>query len=197
MEYYKTLIHGLRKPRRKLAVFMCGSPGAGKTTYREKHRQDMHIPSNVVVLNLDDIYARTKSYKSKDILNFCMMKAAEDGYSIYYEGTCRDSARSIEQLKILKRKGYFLKLGFVYADLDTVLNRVSKRVNQPTPESVVRHMYSQIHTHAHEYMDLNLLDEIYLFNNEKTSQLILYVQKKQIHCVSPHLKFYFDIAEYC
>jgi hypothetical protein len=85
----------------------------------------------------------------------------------------------------------------MYAPLTTVLNRVQRRIEQPSTESVVKDIYSHLSKHAEKYMSLDELDELYLYNNEQTAVLMFKKKDKTIQCVSPTLDFYFDVSKYC
>ena len=195
---YSQLTKGVRKPvKHKIGVCMCGTSGAGKTSNRDKFLDDMGIKTTYVLLNLDNLWEISKSENVSDIFNQVIAKTIDDGYSFYYEGTCRYPNYVLPKLEQAKKNGYSLKLGFVYAELDTVLKRVKQRTEQPTSINFAKLVYAQVKKHAQEYMTSDLFDEIYLYNNQKTSKLIFYKDAKEIHCISPESRFYFDVSKYC
>lgn len=194
---YELLKKGVRKPKHKQAIFMCGVSGAGKSTFHDQYLKDMGLRTTHIFLNLDHIWSLTKHSESRDIFKQLIFKTIEDGYSFYYEGTCRSPKYIVPKMELAKQKGYTLKLGFVYADLGIVLQRIKERVHQPTTQDFAKLVYAQVRKHAKEYMDYDLFDEIYLYNNSYTSKLIFKKTKKEIHCISPDSHFYFDVAEYC
>lgn len=197
-EIYKDLTSGVRKPtKNKVGIFMCGTSGAGKTTNRAKYLEDMGLKTTHVLLNLDNIWAISQHEDARAIFKQIILKTIEDGYSFYYEGTCRSPGYILPKMQEAKKNGYTIKLGFVYADLDTVIKRIKERVDQPTTVDFAKLVYSQVKKHAAEYMNMDLFDEIYLYNNTKTSKLIFYKDKKEVQCISPTSKFYFDVSKYC
>jgi predicted ABC-type ATPase len=176
---------------------MCGTSGSGKTSNRAKFLDDMGIKTTYVLLNLDNVWEISKHEDARDIFKQIILKTIDDGYSFYYEGTCRSPKYILPKLEQAKKNGYALKLGFVYAELDTVIKRVKQRTEQPMTVDFAKMVYAQVKKHAHEYMTSDLFDEIYLYNNQKTSKLIFYKDAKEIHCISPESRFYFDVSKYC
>lgn len=124
-------------------------------------------------------------------------KAIEDGYSILYDATCRDKSNIVARMKELKQKNYKIVLGIVYASLGTVLGRVHRRTEQPLDESIARDIYSHLKRNVESYMSLTEVDEVYLYNNEKTSKLIFMRKANKVFCLSPQSNFYFDVSKYC
>jgi predicted ABC-type ATPase len=197
-EIYKFLTKGVRKPtKNKIGIFVCGAAGSGKSKFKHKYIEDIGLTTTYVFLNIDDVWVYTKGENTSDVFKNIVSKTINDGYSFYYEGTCRYPDRTIEQIKHAKEKGYKTKLVFVYAELDTVIKRIKERVDQPLKPEFAKIVYSQIKNHAKDYMKSDLFDEIYLYNNQKTSNLIFYKDKKEVHCISPESKFYFDVSKYC
>jgi predicted ABC-type ATPase len=195
---YNQLTKGVRKPvKHKIGVCMCGTSGSGKTSNRDKFLDDMGIKTTYVLLNLDNVWEISKHEDARDIFKQIIVKTIDDGYSFYYEGTCRSPKYILPKLEQAKKNGYTLKLGFVYAELDTVIKRVKQRSEQPMTVDFAKLVYSQVKKHAHEYMTSDVFDEIYLYNNQKTSKLIFYKDAKEIHCISPDSRFYFDVSKYC
>lgn len=197
-EIYKDITKGVRRPtKHKIGIFICGTSGSGKTTNREKYIQDMGLKTTYVLLNLDNIWAISQKENARNIFKQLIFETIEDGYSFYYEGTCRSPSYIIPKMQEAKKNGYIIKLGFVYAELDTVIKRIKERTNQPTDVEFAKSVYSQVKKHAASYMNLDLIDEIYLYNNTTTSKLIFYKDKKKIECISPTSNFYFDVSSFC
>lgn len=196
-EVYGLLTKGVRKPKYKVAIFMCGVSGSGKSRFHNQYLKEMGLRTTHVFLNLDHVWSLTKHSQSRTILDELIAKTVDDGYSFFYEGTCRSPKYILPKMYTAKQKGYTIKLGFVYAELDLVLKRVKERVHQPASQEFVKLVYSQVLKHAKEYMNYDLFDEIYLYNNSHTSKLIFKKTKKEIHCISPDTSFYFDVSEYC
>ena len=103
-EIYKELISGVRKPKKnKIGIFMCGTAGAGKTTYHKKYVEEMGLKTTYVLLNLDNIWAATKRADSKTILDYAISKTIEDGYSFYHEGTCKSPDTILPKVEEAKK----------------------------------------------------------------------------------------------
>jgi predicted ABC-type ATPase len=196
-EIYTELKKGVRKPKNKTAIFLCGTAGSGKTSNRLRYIEDMGLKTTFILLQLDHIWNLTHRADSINILDDIMEKTIEDGYSFYYEGTCRIPEYIIPKIEKAKKNGYTIKFGLIYAELDTVLKRVKARTEQLTPLNFTKLVYSQLKKHAGTYMKTDLFDEIYLYNNDKTTKLIFYKNRKEVECISPDSKFYFDVSEYC
>jgi len=196
-EVYLHLTEKVRKPtKHKLAIFFCGAAGTGKTSTRYKFLNDAKIKTSFVYLNLDNI-KETGREEARRILNHSTNRAIEDGYSIFYDGTCRNKGDISEVMKYLKTKNYKIVLGMTYTTLPTALKRLEERRNQFVPESVAKDIYKHMSKNAEDYMDMKDIDEIYLYNNEITATLIYKKTSKSVDCILPTEKFYFDVSEYC
>lgn len=197
-QIYKDLTKGVRKPKHKLALFLCGAAGSGKTTMADKFLDDANITTTFVRLNIDSIRSVVGTQEAaRTVFVHLFEKAVDDGYSIFYDATCRDKSNILARMKQLKEKNYKIVLGITYASLGVVLGRVKQRTDQPLDESVARDIYKHLKKNVEEYMSISEIDEVYLYNNEKTSKLIFYKDKKEVHCISPTSNFYFDISKYC
>jgi len=194
-EIYKSLTKGVRRPKNKVAMFMCGAAGTGKTSLRDRFLSDIGMKTSFVYLNLDDIKADRNT--AREILKSLVKRTVEDGYSLLWDATCRNKSEILAEMSSMKSKGYKIVLGMVYASLNTVLKRIKKRTEQPVEESVVRDIYQHMMRSAEVYMNKDSIDEIYLYNNEKTAILMFSKSDKSVQCHSPDLKFYFDVSKYC
>lgn len=197
-EIYKSLTKGVRRPKHKVAMFMCGAAGTGKTSMRETFLKDIGMKSSFVYLNIDDIRKHVKSQEEAQVfIKKLVSRTVDDGYSLMWDATCRNKSAILPAMESMKSKGYKIVLGMVYASLNTVLRRVAKRTEQPVEESIVRDIYQHMMKNAEVYMDKEFIDEIYLYNNEKTAILMFSKSDKSVQCHSPDLKFYFDVSKYC
>lgn len=194
-EIYKSLTKGVRRPKHKVAMFLCGAAGTGKTSLRETFLKDVGMKTSFVYLNLDDI--KTDRTIAREILKSLVRRTIEDGYSLLWDATCRNKSEILAEMGSMKSKGYKIVLGMVYASLNTVLKRVAKRTDQPVEESIVRDIYQHMMRSAEVYMNKDVIDEIYLYNNEKSAILMFSKSDKSVQCHSPDLKFYFDVSKYC
>ena len=196
-EVYRRLTEKVHKPKRyKLAMFMCGSSGTGKTTGRYKFLNDAKIKTSFVYLNLDDI-TEVGREDARRILNNSLTRAVEDGYSIFYDGTCRNKLYMQDVMNYLKTKGYKIVLGMTYTTLPTALKRLEERQQQFVSESVAKDIYQHMTKNAEVYMSMKSVDEIYLYTNEVKTTLIYKKTDKSVECILPTERFYFDVSAYC
>lgn len=196
-EVYNRIIEKARKPRKhKIAVFICGASGTGKSSMRYKFLNDAKIKTSFAYINLDDIKEVGRE-EARRVMNHALTRAVEEGYSIFYDGTCRNKKDIQEVMKYLKTKDYKIVLGMTYTTLPTALKRLEERRNQFVAESVAKDVYQHMSKNAEIYMDLKEIDEVYLYNNEETATLIFKKTDKEVQCIRPDEKFYFDVSEYC
>jgi predicted ABC-type ATPase len=159
---------------------------------------DAGVKTTYVKLNIDDIRPQVGTQEAaRKVFVQLIDKTIEDGYSFLYDGTCRDRKNTVMRIKEAKEKGYTIILGITYASLGTVLNRIRKRVNQPLDDELVRDIYAHLKRNVETYMSVGDIDELYLYNNEKSTKLIFYKDNKKVMCVSPDSQFYFDVSKYC
>lgn len=198
-ELYVSITQNVRKPtKHKTALFLCGASGVGKTKYRNTFLKDVKFTSSYVYLNLDDIVAAIKDRnKSRVLLESLLNRTIQDGYSIFLDATCRNYTYISNTITLLKNKEYRIIFGLMYAPLTVVLDRVQKRIDQPSTETIVKDIYTHLSKNAEKYMSLDELDEMYLYNNEQTSVLMFKKKDKMIKCITPNLDFYFDVSKYC
>lgn len=195
---YKDLTKGVRKPKHKVGLFLCGAAGSGKTTTRDTFLDDAGIKTTFVTLNIDDIRSQVGTQEETRVVFVKLVnQIIADGYSFLYDGTCRDRKNMVMRIKDAKQRGYKIVLGITYASMGTVLNRIRKRVDQPLEEELVRDIYSHVKSNIETYMTLNEIDELYLYNNEKSVKLIFHKDRKQVTCVDQTSEFYFDVSKYC
>jgi predicted ABC-type ATPase len=196
-QIYQRIIEKASKPRKhKLAIFICGSSGTGKSSMRYKFLNDAKIKTSFAYLNIDDIKEVGRE-EARIIFNRALMRAIDDGYSIFYDGTCRNKKDISIVMKYLKSKNYKIVLGMTYTTLPTALKRLEDRRNQFVSESVAKDIYQHMSRNAEVYMDMKEIDEVYLYNNEDTTTLIFKKSAKEVQCLRPNEDFYFDVSKYC
>jgi predicted ABC-type ATPase len=196
-EIYQRLVEKARKPKKhKIALFICGSSGTGKSSMRYKFLNDTKIKTSFVYLNIDDIKEVGRE-DARLIFNHSISRAIEDGYSIFYDGTCRNKKDVSETMKLLKSKNYKIILGMTYTSLPTALKRLEERRNQFVSESVAKDVYQHMSKNAESYMEMKEIDEVYLYNNENNTSLIFKKTEKEVQCLLPNEDFYFDVSKYC
>ena len=198
-EIYTQLTDGVHKPKKhKMAVFLCGSSGTGKSTTKDQILKDAGIRGTYVDLNIDMIRPIVGSQdKATAIFGYFIKRTLEDGYSFVYDGTCRDKGSMVKRISAAKQKGYRIIMGMTYTTLDTALQRILGRSNQPLDENIAREIYQQVSKVIEGFMTVRNIDELYLYNNERTSTLIFHKSKKSVKCFHSDMDFYFDVSEYC
>jgi predicted ABC-type ATPase len=200
-EIYQRLTEKANKPKKyKLALFICGASGTGKSSLRYKFLNDAKIKTSFVYLNIDDIREVGRE-EARVIFNHSLVRAIEDGYSIFYDGTCRNKKDVSDTIKLLKSKNYKIILAMTYTSLPTALKRLEDRQGQFVSESVARDIYQHMSKNAETYMKLKEIDQVYLYLNETKPELIVMYDKpkKAISCRlgAEREHFYFDISKYC
>lgn len=196
-EVYLRLTENVRKPKKhKVVLCFCGASGTGKTSTQYKFLNDAKMKTTFVYLNLDEI-TKVGREDARRILNYSINRVIEDGYSIFYDGTCRNKTSFLEIMKTLKKHDYKVILGMTYTTLPTALKRLEDRRNQFVSESVAKDIYQHMTKNAEVYMTTDEIDEIYLYNNETTATLIYKKTSKSIDCIFPNEQFYFDVSKYC
>lgn len=190
-ELYESLIKGVRKSKHKVALFLCGTAGSGKTSSLQHILRDVKLTTTYVYINVDLFRDKVKNYYDVQELAYRAMK---DGYSIVWDKTCRNTGDTMREIQEFKKHGYRTITAMLYVSLNTALDRVSKRTTQEVPEDVVRSIFRELSKKAERYM--GIADEVFLYNNEHTLTLLFHREKKEITCVS-NSKFYFDVSKYC
>lgn len=197
-QIYKEITKGIRKPKNKIAIFLCGASGSGKTTMLPKFLNDIKMKTTFVTLNIDQIRPLVGTQEAtRPVFQELIDETIKDGYSFLYDGTCRDKNNITRRVRELKERGYKVILGITYASLGTVLGRVQRRTDQPLEDDKVRDIYDHLKKHVELYMSMEGIDEIYLYNNEKSTKLIFTRKSNKVTCLSPESNFYFDVSKYC
>jgi len=188
-----------RPSKHKLAIFSCGASNVGKTDNKSKFLKHAGIRTSHVYISIDKIryLLGINQEKAQKFLDHIVTRTIEEGYSFFWDATCRNKHEIIKRMKEIKAKGYKIIFSLTYAELPTVLKRARERLSQKVDESVIRDIYQHMKKNAEVYMSVDDIDEIYLYNNEKTSQLIYYKDSKKIQCIHPEMNFYFDVSKYC
>lgn len=198
-QVYAQITKGVHKPKKnKIAVFLCGSSGTGKTTTKQQILNDSGLKGTYVDLNIDHLTQMVGSReKAFQMFGYLIRKTIEDGYSFLYDGTCRDKGSMARRILLARQSGYRTVMGITYTSLQTALSRILRRTEQPVPEDVVREIYGQVSNVAEGFVNSKNIDEVYLYNNEHTSTLMFRKAKKEIQCLHSDMDFYFDVSEYC
>ena len=194
-QIYESLIRGVRKPKHKKAIFMCGAAGVGKTTTQSKFLKDAGIGTTYVTLNIDNIRPLVGSQdKATAMFPKLIDRTIEDGYSFLYDGTCRNKGQILRRMNLLKQRGYEIILGIVYAPMSVALRRLKDRVNQPLDPKIAKEIYIHVQNSIETFMKSDIPDKVYLYNNTEQSQLIYHKNSQKVYCDIPNSKFYFDVC---
>lgn len=197
-QIYKEITKGVRRPKHKVALFLCGAAGSGKTTIRSVFLQDAGMKTTFVTLNIDEIRPIVGSQEAaRTVFQQLIDQTISDGYSFLYDGTCRDRGTILGRMKELKQKGYTIVAGITYASLGTVLGRVKRRVDQPLDDDIAKDIYQHLKKNVESYMKVDEIDKVYLYNTEKKVKLLYVRDAKKVTCLLPESAFYFDVSKYC
>jgi len=198
-QVYAQIIKGVHKPKKhKIAVFLCGSSGTGKTTTKQQILDRAGLKGTYVDLNIDVVTQMIGSReKAFQMFGYLIRKTMAEGYSFLYDGTCRDKGSMMSRILMAKQSGYRTIMAMTYTSLQTALKRILGRTEQPVPEDVAREIYGQVSKVAEGFVTSKNIDEVYLYNNEQTSTLMFHKAKKEIQCLHSDMNFYFDVSEYC
>lgn len=132
-ELYQITDEGIRDPHIFKAVFMAGSPGAGKSTIASK----LFTGSGLKELNVDKFWELYhKKGKEKEYDRFYHLTSLQkqtwvDGrLGLLIDGTARNLDHMKDVKKDLEEIGYDTAMVFVNTNLDTAMDRVVKRQQQ-------------------------------------------------------------------
>jgi len=131
------LSEGIHDPHIFKAVFMAGSPGAGKTTVAHQ----LFRGSGLKELNLDKFwyfYNKKQPHNDYDYYHRQYKKQENlflDGkLGLLIDGTARDATRIKETKTRLESLGYETAMVFVNVSLETSLKRAEARATTPGPD---------------------------------------------------------------
>lgn len=124
------ILEGVHDPHIFKAVFMAGSPGAGKSTIAKK----LFSHTGLRILDVDKFY---QMYKDKNLeidyeKFFDKAKLQKRNYlkgrlGLLFDGTARRLSVTLNSNKILKKLGYDTAMIFVNTDLETAVHRIRQR----------------------------------------------------------------------
>jgi predicted ABC-type ATPase len=183
--------------KHKIALFLCGGSGTGKTSSRERILLDAKLTTPYVYINVDTYRTEMSAKQAQEMVHHMVEKSIVEGKSFVLDATCRNTATIIGYMNEAKRHGFKVVLSMIYATLGTTLDRIEKRPQQTVPSDVVKTIYTELKRKAERYMHVESIDELYLYNNEHTTTLLLNKKNDIISCRHPHMKFYFDIKQFC
>ena len=157
--------------KNKIAVFICGSGGSGKSTFVKTHFTEyVHIDldiiyeelllSNKLGLKIKDFNESQSQLASelfetaKELNNKKLKKVVNIGNNLVIDGIGRDSNIILNQRKYLENYGYDTFMILLYAELDTCISRVENRervYNQKITEDSWYLCYNNIGTYKKEF----------------------------------------------
>jgi predicted ABC-type ATPase len=183
--------------KRKIALFLCGGSGTGKTSSRERILLDAKLTTPYVYINVDTLRTELSQKEAQDMVHHLVEKSITEGKSFVLDATCRNTGTIIGYMNHAKQAGFKVVLSMVYASLATTLDRVERRTHQQVPVSVVKGIFTELKRKADRYMHVESIDEVFLYNNEHTTTLLFTKQNDTISCRHPRMNFYFDIKQFC
>lgn len=157
--------------KNKIAVFICGSGGSGKSTFVKTHFTEyVHIDLDIIyeeLLLLNKLGLKIKDFNesqsqlalelfetAKVLNNEKLKNTIIAGSNLVIDGIGRDSNIILNQRKYLENSGYDTFMIILYADLDTCVNRVENRervYNQKITEDSWYLSYNNIGTYKKEF----------------------------------------------
>jgi predicted ABC-type ATPase len=190
-EVYSYVTQGVRKPRlHRRVLFLCGAAGSGKTTFTSTFLKDADMHTSYVYLNIDELVKRF-SHLRRDAVPDLLMRAVDDGYSVFVDGTCRNRRTYLPIFEDLLRRKIRITMGIMYVSLETALSRIAGRKDQSIPPDVVRDIYMHTKRNIESYMHL---PEVFLYSHD---DLVLYKKGSHVECPNPSAPFYFPLSRYC
>ena len=179
----------------KVGFLICGPSGVGKSSNIFTMLKNAGIDGDFLLIDPDKLQDSSHEERSSNALKL-VNKSISEGKDFIYIATCGGTRTILSILKEMKSKKYRTIVAIPYTSLGTALERISKRIDQPVPEDVVRDLHSFFAKKAERFMKMPNLDEVYLYNNETDFNLLLKTKNKKIMC-SNISDFYFDISKYC
>jgi adenylate kinase family enzyme len=171
---------GVHDPHIFKAVFMAGSPGAGKTTIAAR----LFNGSGLKTLNLDKFWQYyNRKGKEKDLKKFWdryhrqSNRYREEKLGLLMDGTGRriDKIRSIKDE--LESIGYDTAMVYVVTDLETAIDRAKRRAASPgpdqgrtIPDDIIAQTWKSVQSIQHDYKEM-FGDTFFVVDNSNTPKL--------------------------
>jgi len=119
-EFLELIFSGKEIPKRKTAIFMAGSPGAGKT---EVAAGLADLNENFCMIDADAFRTQFPGYNGKNssefqrgaskLVDLAFTEAIKKGYSFILDGTFAIE-RAHENIERVLKRGYFVRIYYVY-----------------------------------------------------------------------------------
>jgi len=168
--------------KNKIAIFVCGSGGSGKSTFVKTHFTEyIHIDMDIIyeeLLLLNNLGLKIKDFNesqsqlalelfetAKELNNEKLKNTIIAGNNLVIDGVGRDSNIILNQRKHLENLGYTTHMIMLYVDLDTCVNRIESRervYNQSITKDSWYLSYNNIGTYKKEFGDRFTL----IYNNK-------------------------------
>lgn len=167
--------------KNKIAIFVCGSGGSGKSTFIKTHLnefinidvdiiyEDLLISNklglNIKNFNKDEYKLSAELFeKSKKLNDIKYEETIKTGKNIIINTIGTDSNIILFQRKHLENLGYKTYMVLIYADLDVCINRVESR-ERVYKQNIIENgwflIYNNIGTYKKEFGD----SFIFVYNN--------------------------------
>ena len=157
--------------KNKIAIFVCGSGGSGKSTFVNINlNKFVHIDVDIIYEELllsNELGLKIKDFNetqrkrsmelfenAKELNDLKLKNAISSNQNVVIDGIGRDSNIILFQRKWLESAGYVTYMIMMYADLDVCVNRVENR-NRVYNENITKDSwylaYNNIGTYAKEF----------------------------------------------
>jgi predicted kinase len=173
----------------KIAVFICGSGGSGKSTFVKNHFENyVHIDVDIIyekllldaglglyIKNFNEEETKLANYlfeEAKNLNDLKFKSSVSNKDNLIIDGIGRDSDIILNQRRYLENNGYNTFIIILYADLDICINRVESRervYKQNITEDSWYLSYNNIGTYKKEFG----LRFKFIYNNEINNNINL------------------------
>ena len=171
-------------------LLVCGGSGAGKSSHLKDIVKDARMRS-FLLIDPDQMNAPNHVVASKMAFE-TLHETIASRKNFAYVGTCAGTRNIHEILRIMKEHGYRVVVAIVHVNLDTAIERVRARKEQPVPEKVVRELYDYFKKGARNYLKFSEIDELFLYSNDPDFTK-LGVRKEDQWTIFERRPFYFTL----
>jgi predicted ABC-type ATPase len=196
--YVKAVMPHVKPSGTPIGILMVGGPGSGKTGAQTMCLALLNAdPSSFVIVNpdrvLSGLFDNDNSHypDTGDVLKALIDKAIDEKRNIIFDFTGRDFMRSRTWAERMKASGYRVVACMVQLAPETAIDRANKRAQiegRSVDVDYLQSTYVSIATLIPKYVELPLLDDVYLFDNSGSSLTsVLSFNRKNAAAVSPIL----------
>ena len=170
IKFKRFIEEGINDPAIFKAVFLAGGPGSGKSFVVG---QTALTALGFKLINSDDAFEVALSKvglepspenifspkgqelrgKAKALTGMKLKRAIEGRLGLVIDGTGKDYDKIKKQVDMLREIGYSVMMLFVNTDIETALNRNSKR-DRSLPDDTVKKMWNSVQTNIGKFQNL-------------------------------------------